>query len=611
MTAAPNARGEIELDVAGWAGRWIEIAYETSLFDALERPAIVWRGASGEEERVFAPAPIFGAGLWTGIAPSFARTAVVTSIRGGGGRLRIVRAGPISLARVVARAASARPGLAALAARCWASGDRRRASRRLSAALAAWPLSAASDWAKRRRRPPEWDGLDRPAPGAGPRLQLLVAERNAEWLRALADPAGVVSIITCEAATPLLALIADLDDDDLVVVAPAGVALPAEAAAIWREAARSWPADLYYADEADGPDAAPRFKPDWSPILAESVDLFGVAFAARAAWVRSRFGEASVGDLAPRAVPGDQVVHVRRVLAYGAAARRGHAPAQEPAKAPALPALLEGARLASLVIPTRDRPDLLSACLASLPPTDAIEIVVVDNGGVTEAGRAQLVRAARDPRLRVLRDESSFNFSHLCNAGAAQARGAALIFLNDDVEAASQGWIEAMCGFALRPDVGAVGAKLLYPDGRLQHGGVVLGMGGRAGHAQRFLAGDAPGLFGRLDVAHEVSAVTAACLAVEARKFHAVGGFDAERLPVDLNDVDLCLRLSERGWRSVMEPRARLIHHESASRGAHVPGETRYRAEIAWFRARWGHALGDDPYFHPALSLASTEPALG
>jgi GT2 family glycosyltransferase len=166
-----------------------------------------------------------------------------------------------------------------------------------------------------------------------------------------------------------------------------------------------------------------------------------------------------------------------------------------------------------------------------------------------------------------------------------------------------------MSALAMRPDIGAVGAKLLYPDGRLQHGGLALGVGGRAAHYERLLEADDPGYFGRLGVAHEVSAVTGACLAVEARKFHAVGGFDAENLPVDLSDVDLCLRLAERGWRCVMAPEATLLHRESASRGE-GGGSRRYGAEIAWFRRRWAHQIGDDPYFHPSLSLDATHPAL-
>jgi GT2 family glycosyltransferase len=168
-----------------------------------------------------------------------------------------------------------------------------------------------------------------------------------------------------------------------------------------------------------------------------------------------------------------------------------------------------------------------------------------------------------------------------------------------------------MLDFAARPEVGAVGAKLTYPDGRLQHGGVVLGLDGFAGHAQRLLDADDPGYLGELAWPREVSAVTGACLALEARKFREVGGFDEARLPIEYNDIDLCLRLAERGYVCVFEPRARLMHRESASRGANTWLDSRYASEHNYFRERWARRLRDDPYFHPALSLDALEIALG
>ena len=156
-----------------------------------------------------------------------------------------------------------------------------------------------------------------------------------------------------------------------------------------------------------------------------------------------------------------------------------------------------------------------------------------------------------------------------------------------------------------------MGATLLYPDGAIQHSGVALGVDGMAGHFQRRSAADAAGYFGPAKAPREVGAVTAACLAVEARKFAAIGGFDATNLPVEANDLDLCLRLAERGWKSVIEPRVRLIHRESASRGANPMRDRRYADQIDYFRRRWIHVLRDDRYFHPALSLDSLKPALG
>ena len=186
-----------------------------------------------------------------------------------------------------------------------------------------------------------------------------------------------------------------------------------------------------------------------------------------------------------------------------------------------------------------------------------------------------------------------------------------LVFLNDDVEALAPDWLGRLLAYAAEPGVGAVGAKLLYPDGRLQHGGVVLGLDGFAGHAQRVVEADDPGYLGALAWPREVAAVTGACLAVEARKFFEIGGFDEARLPIEYNDIDLCLRLSEAGYVSVFEPRARLMHRESASRGANRWLDARYAGEHAFFRERWATRLRDDPYFHPALSLDALEIALG
>ena len=590
----------IDADIPALAGGWAEIVYDVSLFDRLERPALRWRGAAGEEEIVFGAAPAFGRGAWIGRVPGFVREASISLLRRGRARFRILavrRLGPLA---VLARAVAARPGLALLAVRAVLTGDPARGERRLRAALAARPLGAARAWRAARARPFEPQGLDAPSPGAGPQLRLLVADAGAEWIaRLVGDPAGR-SVRRLAPGENVANHLADLADEDLVAAPGPGCELTPEAAEILREAARAWPADVYYADEAGPAGEAPRLKPDWSPLFAERADLVGRAWCARAGWLRSRLARAGGADASIRPGPEDRVEHIRRVLLLGPAA---------PQAPPLVEPVAAGPVSASLIIPTHDRPDLLGACLASLGARADIEIVLIDNGGVDPRGARFLAEAARDRRVVLLRDDGPFNFSRLSNAGAAAARGPLLVFLNDDVEAREAGWLAAMSALAMRPDIGAVGARLLYPDGRLQHGGLALGVGGRAAHYERLLGTDDPDYFGRLGVTHEVSAVTGACLAVEARKFHAVGGFDAENLPVDLSDVDLCLRLAERGWRCVMAPEATLLHRESASRGE-SGGSRRYAAEIAWFRRRWARQIGDDPYFHPSLSLDVTHPAL-
>ena len=171
-------------------------------------------------------------------------------------------------------------------------------------------------------------------------------------------------------------------------------------------------------------------------------------------------------------------------------------------------------------------------------------------------------------------------------------------------------WLKAMVRWAIEPQVGVVGAKLLFPHGKIQHAGVVLGFGGIAGHIYRRLSQGYPGYLAQLTVPHEVSAVTGACMAVARTKFEAVGGFDSENLAIDLNDIDFCLRIAERGWTNVWTPEATLIHHQSATRGIDRDPFALYRKERAYFVERWSHVIRDDPYFHPALSLYAHDVAL-
>ena len=195
-----------------------------------------------------------------------------------------------------------------------------------------------------------------------------------------------------------------------------------------------------------------------------------------------------------------------------------------------------------------------------------------------------------------------FNFSAINNFGAQQARGEYLVFLNNDTQVVDRDWLGALLEQAQRPEVGAVGARLHYPDGRIQHAGLVLGIGGVADHAFRGLPSPAVTYFGLATVVRNVSAVTAACMMVPRRVFEEVRGFD-ERLQVALNDVDLCLRLRQRGYLIVYTPRAHLYHHESATRGRlHPPADE----ELVW--NRWGDLIRrGDPYYNVNLSLSRTD----
>jgi GT2 family glycosyltransferase len=259
----------------------------------------------------------------------------------------------------------------------------------------------------------------------------------------------------------------------------------------------------------------------------------------------------------------------------------------------------------SVIIPTRNRVDLLATCLAGLAETayPDLEVIVVDNDS-DDPHTLAFLEGLDSTTHRVLRHAGPFNFSTINNRAASEARGEMLCLLNNDIEVIGPDWLSAMVAQALRPHVGAVGARLLYPDGRIQHAGVVLGVGGAAAHAHRLLRPGEEGYFRRHDLPQFVSAVTAACLVVRRDRFLAVDGFDERDFAVAFNDVDLCMRLNRRGWQALYEPRATLIHHESVSRGLDrdPAGAERLAGEIAALRRNWGTDTLVDPFHHPELS---------
>jgi GT2 family glycosyltransferase len=260
----------------------------------------------------------------------------------------------------------------------------------------------------------------------------------------------------------------------------------------------------------------------------------------------------------------------------------------------------------SVIVPTRDRAKLLADCLRGLRErTDypSFDVVIVDNGTAEPDALALLRDIETVPGFRVLRCPGPFNYSTLCNQGADASQGEVLVLLNNDIVMQDRDWLRPLVRWAVRPEVGAVGAKLLFPRGGIEHAGVVLGLSGLAMHPYRGLPRDHPGYLDRLRVPHEVSAVTAACLAVQRSKFEAIGGLDAVHLPVELNDTDLCLRLAERGWVTIWTPESLLEHVQSASRGRQFRPFEVYGDQRRYFAQRWSHVIRDDPYFHPALSL--------
>lgn len=273
--------------------------------------------------------------------------------------------------------------------------------------------------------------------------------------------------------------------------------------------------------------------------------------------------------------------------------------------------------LVSIIIPTKDQSKFLQRCLQSIinrSTYPSYEIILVDTGSRESATQTlytelkkypQMNFLDKRPRIRIIDWKKPFNFSAVNNFAAREAKGEYLLFLNNDTEVINGDWIEAMMEFAQRPDVGAVGAKLLYPNNSIQHGGVILGIGGVAGHSHKYFPSDSHGYFGRLVVPQNLSAVTAACAMVPRQVFTEVGGFD-EGYAVAFNDIDLCLKIRQSGKLVIWTPYAQLYHYESMTRGYEDTAEkqVRFKSEIDRFMSKWKKLLeSGDQYYTPNLTL--------
>lgn len=272
--------------------------------------------------------------------------------------------------------------------------------------------------------------------------------------------------------------------------------------------------------------------------------------------------------------------------------------------------------MVSIVIPTRDAVSLLRQCVNSVLAKTTyphFEVVVVDNGSRDPVALEYLSDIARWPQVRVLRYDQPFNYSAINNFAVAQVSGEVLCLLNNDTEVISPDWLEEMVGHLCQEKVGVVGAKLYYPDGRVQHGGDVVGPGGCANHLHQFIARDDPGYCHRAVVAQELSAVTAACMVTWRALYQRLGGLDEKHLPVAFNDVDYCLRVRQAGHKVVWTPHAELYHHESVSRGKDIsPRRLKVaRREVAYMRRRWRREMQYDPFYNPNFSYMRPDFVLG
>lgn len=280
----------------------------------------------------------------------------------------------------------------------------------------------------------------------------------------------------------------------------------------------------------------------------------------------------------------------------------------------ALPASLP---LVSLIVPTHNQHRLLSQCvdgILSQTHYTNLELIIVDNRSDDPKTLQYLNELpTKDPRVRVIRDKGQFNFSRINNDAVKHARGSILGFINNDIQVIRPDWLDEMVSTILRRDVAAVGARLLFPNGTVQHAGVITGIGGVAGHQFKNAPVSSLGYFCRAVLPQNLSAVTAACMLVHTDLFHQVGGFDQDQLAVAFNDVDLCLKLREAGGLIVYTPYAELLHHESVSRGYEDSPEkkARFKREYKAMQGRWGKKLLADPFYNPNFALTNVGYELG
>jgi GT2 family glycosyltransferase len=397
-------------------------------------------------------------------------------------------------------------------------------------------------------------------------------------------------------------------------------------------------ADILYPDEdtlaANGVTRhSPFCKPDFSPDLLLSVNYLRGAFIRREHLVQCIRQSASVGEALLRCVEtARQVVHLPQILlhhpshaaptgslaaffcpTFSAAERVEHL-RRCGLREPRIEVTPRGERftwesdqsLVSIIIPSKNKIEYLRRCIESIQRVTAYpryEIIIVDNDSHDPATLDYYAHLPADVRL--LENHDPFNYSAYNNRGAQAARGALLLFLNNDVEIIEPYWLDELARWAQRPEVGAVGAKLLYPDGSLQHAGIIIGMEGHGSHVFGGMPEDSDGPWGMPGWYRDVSAVTGACLMMRRPVFEQIGGFDEAYILV-FNDIEICVRALAHGYRVVYNPFVRLIHYEGKSRGHYIPP-----ADIRLgFEHLKAAVTRGDPYYNPQLSDAVRRPTL-
>ena len=494
-----------------------------------------------------------------------------------------------------------------------------------------WELLVVDDGSKSAQTKVVLDGLDHP------QITVIPSTRNL-GISAATDQ-GIKS-----ASGDYVAF---LDHDDMLS--------PGALAEVATEIIRS-KADVLYTDEiifSDGSTSVdtgyfghPHLKPDYSPELLLSHNYITHLLVVRKKLLdevggpRSEFDGAQDYDLLLRLTEKtDKVAHIPKPLYYWRQSTQSTAldSASKPAAHGRAQKALEqtlsrrdirgrvltanrphyfrvqheiiGEPLVSIIIPFRDQPRLLFECIDALNRCTRYhnyEVIGIDNSSEDELTMELMAQLPNQLRVRFHQFSGPFNFAAIVNYGVQQAEGEHIVLLNNDIQVINNDWLEAMLEHSQRPSIGAVGAKLFYPDNTIQHAGIIVGIGGYAGHSHKHRAGNDPGYFNRLNVVQNVSAVTGAMLMCQKSVYEEVGGFDAENFAIAGNDVDFCLRLAEMGLRNVFTPYAMAYHAESVSRGYENDPEkiARFDAEKQRFRVRHAGILqAGDPYYNPNLRL--------
>jgi O-antigen biosynthesis protein len=408
-------------------------------------------------------------------------------------------------------------------------------------------------------------------------------------------------------------------------------------------------ADLIYSDEDklnyNGQRVVPHIKPDWSPDLFYSYNVISHLGVYRTSLVKQLGGfrqgyEGSQDyDLALRVVeqiPDDHIRHIPYILYHwrevpGSVARAVGSPADEAARNAlrshfrrkgidarvtngygpfhrVIYPMPEELPLVSVIVATRDHANLLRQVVEGvLDETDyqPLELIVVDNQSSESATLDYLRELQGNARVRIIHYDAPFNFSAINNLAAREAKGQILALVNNDIKVISSEWLAEMISHAVRPEIGAVGAKLYYPSETIQHAGIIIGLGGIAGHAHRHLPRQGAGYYARAQVLQNYSAVTGACLVLRRNIYDEVGGLNESDLPIAFNDLDLCLRIQQKGYRILWTPYAELYHLESASRGADTDPDklARFIKEQEFMKSTWKDRLAYDPYYSRNLTL--------